>query len=173
MPLIPSMEQLFELSFETNLPLSLILMRLAAACVLGFVIGLEREIKQHDAGLRTHMLTSLAAAVFTIITFELVAMMEQSGDATRLDPIRIVEAVTAGVAFLAAGTIINHRGDVRGLTTGAGMWLAGAVGLACGAGLLTLAVLSTVLALVILVLVRSLENRMIKKTSRETPDQQS
>src|SRR3990167_761731 len=116
------MERLFELSFETSLPVSLILMRLGAACVLGFVIGIDREVKQRAAGLRTHMLTALAAAVFTIITFEIVAMMEDSCDSTRVDPIRIVEAVTAGVAFLAAGTIINQGGSVHGLTTGAGMW---------------------------------------------------
>lgn len=168
------MERLFELSFETSLPASLMLMRLGAACVLGFVIGLDRELRQRDAGLRTHMLVSLSAAVFTIITFELVALMENSGDATRVDPVRIVEAVTAGVAFLAAGTIINHRGSIRGLTTGAGMWLAGAVGLACGAGFLTLALLATLLAVIILVplsVVKSeIENVAEKNAAAGKPD---
>lgn len=159
------MERLFELSFETSLPVELILMRLGAACLLGFIIGLDREIGQHDAGLRTHMLISLAAAVFTIITFELVALMENSGEATRVDPIRIVEAVTAGVAFLAAGTIITHRGGVRGLTTGAGMWLAGAIGLACGAGFLTLALLATLLAVIILVPLAFIKSRIEKAAS--------
>ncbi len=167
------MEHLFELSFETNLPVELILMRLGAACVLGFVIGFERELQQHDAGLRTHMLTSLAAAVFTIITFEIVAMTEFTGEATQVDPIRIVEAVTAGVAFLAAGTIIHHRGGVRGLTTGAGMWLAGAIGLACGAGLLTLALLATLLAAIILVPLRLLEGGLFKDKKREKPADQA
>ena len=152
-----TMERLFELSFTTSLPMGLIAMRLGAACVFGFLIGIDREMRQRPAGLRTHMLTALAAAVFTIITFEFVSLMGGKADGTQLDPIRIVESVTSGVAFLAAGTIITHRGDIRGLTTGAGMWLAGAVGLACGAGFLTLALLGTAFALIILVPLRFLE----------------
>jgi putative Mg2+ transporter-C (MgtC) family protein len=67
-----------------------------------------------------------------------------------VDPIRIIEAVTAGVAFLAAGAIIQNRGEVHGLTTGAGMWLAGALGVTCGAGYYRMAIMATVLAILIL-----------------------
>jgi putative Mg2+ transporter-C (MgtC) family protein len=81
------------------------------------------------------------------------------GDAVRLDPIRAVEAVTAGVAFLAAGTILFARGEVHGLTTGAGMWLAGAIGLAAGLGLWQIAAVGTVLALIVLGLLQTLEAR--------------
>ena len=109
--------------------------RMLLACGFGFIIGIDREMHSRPAGLRTNMLTALAACVFAIIAFEMIASLETSNDGVRLDPIRVVEAVTAGVAFLAAGTIIQARGDVRGLTTGAGMWLAGAIGLACGSGL--------------------------------------
>ena len=80
---------------------------------------------------------------------------KSSGQST--DPIRVIEAVTAGVAFLAAGAIFRSQGDVKGLTTGAGMWLAGAIGVACGVGYGILALMATVLAAIILVAVRWLE----------------
>ena len=82
------------------------------------------------------------------------------------DPIRIVEAVTAGVAFLAAGTIIQTRGKVHGITTGAGMWLAGAIGLCCGAGLMFLASATTVLVLAILLSVHLMESRWLAKVDQ-------
>lgn len=79
------------------------------------------------------------------------------------DPVRIIEAVTAGVAFLAAGAIIQSRGNVQGLTTGANMWLAGALGVACGAGYYFLAMIGTVFALIVLVVLGKLELRLTNK----------
>jgi putative Mg2+ transporter-C (MgtC) family protein len=111
------------------------------------------------------MLTALAAAVFTIITFEIHAGLAREGGNTNADPIRIIEAVTAGVAFLAAGAIFTSKGDVHGLTTGAGMWLAGAIGLACGAGYYVVAVVATLLAAFILAALRRLEHRLGVKNS--------
>ncbi len=85
-------------------------------------------------------------------------MSTSSGvNSIRVDPIRLVEAVTAGVAFLAAGLIIFSKGEVHGLTTGAGMWLAAAVGLACGLGFWQIAVFTTALALVVLGLLKRVE----------------
>jgi putative Mg2+ transporter-C (MgtC) family protein len=93
-------------SNRTFFPEYEIAVRLMFATVLGGIIGFEREFKQRSAGLRTHMLTALAAAVFTVITFEILHDVGQSGT-TNADPIRIIEAVTAGAAFLAAGAIIR------------------------------------------------------------------
>jgi putative Mg2+ transporter-C (MgtC) family protein len=142
---------------NTTLSEGVIAARLLLAVGLGAVIGFERERLDRPAGLRTHMLTALAAALFTIITMEIHAgvLREASGQST--DPIRVIEAVTAGVAFLAAGAIFRSQGDVKGLTTGAGMWLAGAIGVACGVGYGILAVMATVLAAAILLAVRWLE----------------
>lgn len=85
-------------------------------------------------------------------------------------PIRIIEAVTAGVAFLAAGAIIRGgRGTVQGLTTGANMWLAGALGVACGAGYYTLAGIATVFALIVLVLIGRLEVKLQSPAERHPP----
>lgn len=137
------------------MPLATALARLVMAGALGAVIGLDREAGDHAAGLRTHILVSLAACLFTLIALELFQRFD--GDGGRTDPIRVIEAVTAGVAFLAAGSIIHARGSVRGLTTGAGMWLAGAVGLAVGAGLYMIAIAATVLALIILFIMKRLE----------------
>lgn len=134
--------------------------RLAVAGFLGALIGLEREIKRHPAGLRTHMLTSLAAAVFTIMTFEIYHEMVELdvSSLARLDPIRVIEAVTAGVAFLAAGAIIRSGPrDIKGLTTGAAMWTAGAIGVAAGAGFFSIAVMVTVLVLLITALIGLVE----------------
>lgn len=122
--------------------------RLASAAVLGLFIGLDREYKNHPAGMRTHMLVSLASATFTVLTFELIARVQ--GDAIQSDPVRAIGAVTAGVAFLAAGTIIQGRQGVQGLTTGAGMWLAGAIGLACGLGAFGIALTVTALGMFIM-----------------------
>lgn len=134
-----------------------IAMRLALAAVLAVPLGLDREIKNRPAGLRTHMLTALAAAVFTIAALELYVQVRDSSERMSADPIRAIEAVTAGVAFLAAGTIIRSGGKVEGLTTGASVWLAGALGLACGAGFYIMAGVACAFSVVILVLLSRVE----------------
>lgn len=136
---------------ETELPLTELALRLGAASLAGMVIGVEREWRQKPAGLRTHMLVSLAAAAFTIISFELYHTSLEISDRSSGDPIRVIEGVVAGVAFLGAGVIIQSRGDVRNLTTGATIWMSGATGLACGGGFYVVAGLLVALALVILV----------------------
>jgi putative Mg2+ transporter-C (MgtC) family protein len=157
---VPS-ELPLESFFATSLGLDVVTFRLALASLLGAVIGLDREWRARPAGLRTHILVGLAAATFSVITLELMA--RASGPSNRTDPIRVVEAVTAGVAFLAAGTIIQARGKVHGLTTGAGLWLAGAIGTAAGIGVYPVAVLATLFGLIVLSLLRWLEKVMPKK----------
>lgn len=124
--------------------------RLVLAAGLAALLGWDREDRDRPAGLRTYMLVALAAAVFTVLTFEIHETVNAAKGEGRSDPIRIIEAVTAGVAFLAAGTIIQGHNSVRGLTTGAGMWMAGALGVAVGAGHYVLAVLAAVLSFAIL-----------------------
>jgi putative Mg2+ transporter-C (MgtC) family protein len=147
---------------RTHIPELEIMLRLLLAAGLGGLIGLDRELKDRPAGLRTHMMTALAAALFTVLTFEMYFYIRQHEPDTTADPLRIIEAVTAGVAFLAAGTIIFSRGKIQGLTTGAGMWLAGAIGMAAGSGFYWVAVISAVIALVILSLFKWLERRVLQ-----------
>lgn len=130
------------------------IIRMSAALLLGGMIGWEREANARAARLRTHMLISLAAALFTVIAMELTHIEGDPQAAMAYDPGRLIEAVTSGVAFLAAGSIVINGMNVRGVTTGASMWLVGAIGLACGTGDLLLASMATLLALIVLWLVR-------------------
>lgn len=145
------------LNWETELPLAEIAVRLGAASLAGMVLGIEREWRQKPAGLRTNMLVSLAAAAFTIISFELYHNSLDISASSSADPIRVIEGVVAGVAFLGAGVIIQSRGDVRNLTTGATIWMSGATGLACGGGFYLVAAMLVGLSIFVLALVGLIE----------------
>ncbi|QQR39853.1 MgtC/SapB family protein [Devosia rhizoryzae] len=147
---------------ETYLPTHIILIRLVIAALLGGIIGFEREINTAEAGLRTHILIAVAAALFTILGFEIFHTID-TGNGSQADPIRAVEAVTAGIAFLGAGAIFRDRGGVQGLTTGAGMWLAGAVGLATALGHYVIAGATALLAVVVLAALRVFSHGILHK----------
>jgi putative Mg2+ transporter-C (MgtC) family protein len=125
-------------------PLVRIAVRLVAAAVLGGVLGVERQYEHKSAGMRTHMLVALGAALFT--ASPLVAKVSPE------NVTRIIQGVATGIGFVGGGTILKmtDQHEVRGLTTAANIWLAAAVGVAAGAGWLVPAVLGTGLALVIL-----------------------
>jgi putative Mg2+ transporter-C (MgtC) family protein len=159
------LEQLLsEFGHSTYTPFPVFAARLLLAMLFGAVIGFEREWRNRPAGLRTHILVCVAAATFAILTIEIIHApvfgSAALGDAVKVDPVRVVEAVTAGVAFLAAGVVIFTKGQVHGLTTGAGMWLAGAIGLACGLGLWQIAAFSALIALIVLGLLQTLEKSL-------------
>lgn len=154
---------------STHMPFTVIAARLLVAAILGALVGFEREWRHHPAGLRTHMLVALASAAFAILGVEIVHSNQFESDGARLDPIRMIEAVTAGVAFLAAGSIIFARGKVQGLTTGAGLWLAGAIGLAAGLGFWQIAAFATLLALVILGLMHQMEKYLGRLDGQDGP----
>lgn len=121
-----------------------LLTRLLLAAVLGGVLGYEREQQGKAAGIRTHMLVAIGAALFVLVP-------QQSGMAIA-DQSRVIQGIVTGIGFLGAGAIIKHRSeeDVQGLTTAAGVWLTAAIGIACGLGRESTAILSTLLALVVL-----------------------
>ena len=146
---------------DTTLGLDTIALRLFAALMFGGLLGLEREVRGKPAGLRTHMLVSLAAAAFTLQTIEITrAQMWGAVGTIDPDPMRLVQAIVAGVAFLGAGAIIQSGSDVRGLTTGAGIWTAGSVGLACGMGQLGFAAVLAAMAVGVLWLVGAAEHAL-------------
>jgi putative Mg2+ transporter-C (MgtC) family protein len=128
--------------------------KVAIAGLLGGAIGLDRELANRPAGLRTHAIVAAAAALMVGLTDFLLAHFTQqaTNGALRADPIRVLEAVFAGVAFIGAGTIIRHREStaVEGLTTAASMLLVAAIGIAVAMRELLLAVLVTVWTLVLL-----------------------
>jgi putative Mg2+ transporter-C (MgtC) family protein len=119
---------------------------LVAAVLLGGVVGWERESGDKPAGLRTHMMVSLGAAVFTLAALRAISEHETSTG----DPSRIVMGVATGIGFLGAGSIIRTAGEVHGITTAAGIWVVGGVGACCGAGEYSIAVVAVVLSVVIL-----------------------
>jgi putative Mg2+ transporter-C (MgtC) family protein len=148
-------ESLIEQSFSGTNPTDS-LARLGMAVFLGAVIGYERALHARTAGLRTHILIAMASCLFALLAFEILARFEDEA----ADPLRLIEAVTSGVAFLAAGSIIMAGDRLVGLTTGAGMWLAGAIGLACGIGALALAVMATLIVLPVLWVLRRVSHKL-------------
>jgi len=125
------------------------ILRIAAAAVLGGIIGLDREYRAKDAGFRTHFLVALGSALFMILSKYGFGDILKS-DNVSLDPSRIASQVVTGIGFIGAGTIIFQKQMVRGLTTAAGLWVTSAIGLTCGAGMYMLALVATVLSLLCL-----------------------
>lgn len=121
-----------------------LIFRLAAAGILGTVIGLDREYRAKDAGFRTHFMVSLGSALFMVIS------RYGFGDGVSFDPSRVAAQVVSGIGFIGAGTIIFQRHVVRGLTTAASLWATAGIGMAAGAGMYGIALSATALALVAL-----------------------
>src|SRR6188768_1502527 len=127
--------------------------RLVVAVLIGGLIGWDRQRQDKPAGLRTHMLVALGSASFTLLGFEVGDHLSpRTGDG--FDPTRVLQGVIGGIGFLGAGAIIQNRGQVSGITTAASVWVSGALGAAAGVGAFVLAGISTVLALLILVVAR-------------------
>jgi putative Mg2+ transporter-C (MgtC) family protein len=144
--------------------------RLALAAALGSVIGFEREFREREAGLRTHLLVAVGAALFTIVSaYGFRDILGASGPSVlvRLDPSRIAAQIVSGIGFLGAGAIIRQGLSVRGLTTAASLWVVAAIGMAAGAGFYAGAVLATALGLVALWPVRALAYRAIERIRPE------
>lgn len=119
--------------------------RLGVAVGFGALVGIERGYRQHRAGLRTHMLIALAAAMFTVVSSEGFA----SGD-----PSRVGAQIVSGIGFLGAGAILQLKAGARGLTTAASIWMAAGLGMAAGAGLYFAGLIGGVLALAVLTAMR-------------------
>ena len=124
--------------------------RLLTAAVLGGILGLERELRQKSAGLRTNMLIAIGSAVFTLMSLDL-------AQGPGADPSRIAAQIVTGIGFLGAGAIMRHGGSVQGLTTAATVWVNAAVGVAAGGGEYHLAVIATAVTLLVLLVLEPLE----------------
>ena len=128
--------------------------RLLVAAVLGALVGLEREIHEHPAGMRTHLLVSLGSGGFTVLS---IAAFPAPG----ADPARVAAQVVTGVGFLGAGAILKEGATIRGLTTAASLWAVAAIGMAAGAGAWAVAVTITVIAIMSLWPLRLVAERVI------------
>jgi putative Mg2+ transporter-C (MgtC) family protein len=123
--------------------------RLLLSALLGAVLGIEREWRQKDAGLRTNILITLGSSLFTMMSIELTAGQG--------DPSRVAAQIVTGIGFLGGGAILRTRGGVQGLTTAAAIWVNAAIGVAAGGGQFHLAVIATVVTLGALLLLTPIE----------------
>lgn len=156
---------------DVNFPLAEFTEVLVAA-LLGGAIGFDRELRDRPAGLRTHMLVAIASAMFVTLAEALIEI-EVDRALVRSDPVRIVEAIVTGVAFLGAGTIFRASGDgIKGLTTAASLLLAAALGVAAALQLWAFAVGVTIFALLVLRVLGIVESRLHRrrKATADAPD---
>jgi putative Mg2+ transporter-C (MgtC) family protein len=141
---------------DLNLQADLAL-RLIVAAILGAAIGLERERHDHPAGIRTHLLVSVGAAAFTVLS------IYSFGEGS--DPGRVAAQIVTGIGFLGAGSILKGGGTVHGLTTAASLWVVAAVGMAAGTAAWGVAVATTVIVLISLWPLQAIERRYVHRPS--------
>lgn len=143
----------------------LMMVRVLVALVLSGIIGFEREMNNHSAGFRTHILVGVGACLMMLLSlFGFVSFMEEY-DNVRFDPARIPSYVISGIGFLGAGTIIVYGGTIRGLTTAASIWTVAGIGLVVGAGMYGPAVFTTLIILLSLVFLNNFEKMFTKSRS--------
>lgn len=140
-----------------------IFIRLLAAAILGSLIGLERELHDQPAGLRTHIILVLGATIAMCISINL--SMQFHTVATNGDPERLAAQVISGIGFLGGGAIFRYGANVKGLTTAASLWTTAIIGLAVGAGYFAIGIAATVCVLFALVALDSMEKRFLHSHS--------
>jgi len=139
-------------------------LRLSVAALLGGAIGVERELRERQAGLRTHLVVCVGSALFTLVSaYGFHEFLVNGGSLVRTDPTRIAAQIVSGIGFLGAGAIIRQGLSVRGLTTAATLWLVAAIGMASGAGYYSAALIATAGALLTLGPLRIFAYRVIHR----------
>lgn len=147
--------------------INLISIRIVLSIVLGFALGLEREITSKYAGLRTHILVCMGACVFTILSiysFPTYAagdnIMLNNATGVR-DTARVAAQIVTGIGFIGAGTVLRHGSSIFGLTTAATLWMAASIGMACGAGAYDVAIIATLGGVFVLIMIKFFEKRVL------------
>ncbi|MBM6616104.1 MgtC/SapB family protein [Bacillus suaedaesalsae] len=155
---------MIQVAFHPELPI--IMGRLVLAVLLCGLIGFEREINQHPAGFRTHLLVGVGSCLMMVLSlYGFDPFLEEEN--IRFDPARIPAYVISGIGFLGAGTILVKDSTVRGLTTAASIWVVAGLGLIIGAGLYSVAVVTTILILLILIALNKFESSVIQRRKKE------
>lgn len=144
-------------------------MRIVTAVCLGFTLGFEREITNKCAGLRTHILVCLGACIFTVLSiygFPALPVGDFPGYVPTgiRDTGRVAAQVVTGIGFIGAGTVLRNGPTVFGLTTAATLFIAAAIGMACGAGMYGVAIFTTIISVAVLTLIRIFEKRVLNKS---------
>lgn len=150
-----------------------ILIRLFVAAGLGFLVGLERELTNKYAGLRTNILVCLGACIFTILSIygfptfadgDNVVVSQATGIR---DSARVAAQIVTGIGFIGAGTVLRNGPMVFGLTTAATLWIAASIGMACGAGMYDIAIVATILSVAVLTLIRIFERQFLPSSGKQ------
>ncbi|MFH0878006.1 MAG: MgtC/SapB family protein [Candidatus Omnitrophota bacterium] len=136
------------------------MLRIFIAFILSGLIGLEREWRRHEAGLRTHILVCIGSTLIMLTSMYVFDIYKTQAN---VDPTRIAAGVITGIGFLGAGTIIRDREGIRGLTTASSLWVVAALGLSVGCGLYKASVFVTFLVLTVLLFLRKMESTLLKK----------
>lgn len=142
-----------------------IIVRLSLSCLLGGLVGIERETLSRPAGFRTHVLVCMGSTLVMLCNLFLFYTFQPL---TNLDPARLGAQVISGIGFLGAGTIIKEGSSVKGLTTAAGLWAVAGIGITIGSGFYLGAISATLLVLVTLITFSKFERRLIKRKHNET-----
>jgi putative Mg2+ transporter-C (MgtC) family protein len=141
-----------------------VLLRLSVAAVLGGAVGMERELRERQAGLRTHLVVCVGSALFTLVSaYGFHEFLVNGGSLVRTDPTRIAAQIVSGIGFLGAGAIIRQGLSVKGLTTAATLWLVAGIGMACGAGYYSAALFATAGALLTLGPLRIVAYKVVRR----------
>ena len=146
---------------------SQVILRLLVAIILGVCIGAERNLVHQEAGMKTHALVSMGAALFIIIS-EYLSILYSGVNG--FNPAIIASNIIVGIGFLGAGSIILQGARLRGLTTAGGLWVTAGIGMAAGYGLFSLAIISTILVLVIFVVLYMIERPLLKLSEKNSHD---
>ena len=152
--------------------------RIGAALLFSFCIGLEREITNKYAGLRTHILVALGACIFTLVSIygfptyadgDNVLINQATGIR---DTARVAAQVVTGIGFIGAGTVLRNGPSILGLTTAATLWLSASIGMACGAGMYDIAFAGTLLTILTLVIIRAFERKVLPRSTKKIYSEQ-
>lgn len=142
------------------------LTRLLVALAAGAIIGFEREWRARTAGLRTHILVAIGAATYMMVSEEIIESFVEGSIDLQMDPLRTVAGLVGGVGFLGAGAIVQARGNVRGLTTAASIWMTAALGMAAGVGAYRTVSLASLVVIVVLIPLRFVEKKLLHTRKR-------
>ena len=145
-----------------------IILRIILALIIGGAIGYEREVKNRAAGFRTHILVCLGSTIISLLQIEIgnnvIQMIELNptlGEVIKVDYGRLGSQVITGVGFIGAGTIVHTKGNIKGLTTAATLWIVACLGLSIGMGSYCISIFSTIIIFIILVFLKKIENKFI------------
>jgi putative Mg2+ transporter-C (MgtC) family protein len=172
---VAELSRLFAIDWATGTEVTIkeAALRLALAIVLSAVVGIDREVRHKPLGLRTNMLVALGAASFSLMALHLVDLMRDSPEVVRIDPVRVMEAIVGAIGFLGAAAIIQGRAEIVGATTGASIWVVGALGMACGFGFYVLAFAIAIAGVLVLTVLGLITHHLVPERPPDDGENQA